>query len=156
MRGIRSQRSHREFLNEFEQEQAQRREQELAPINATARRVAELELQIAEAERQTALRELLDKPSALIEQKCPKYVPTEFQTAEQVTAAIGDAWNTFRLSLAERGIKITPEAQGKFTRILSLNKSVDSRQAKTFMQIYEVIEALNGWSDREVTKPAVV
>ena len=58
--------------------------------------------------------------------------------------------------MKKRGIIIKVGAHKKFGRLCTLNPYIDSRQSKSFHAIFDAIDAIDGWTEKEVQKPESV
>jgi hypothetical protein len=126
------------------------------PIREAADRLSRAHGELLRAENKKALKELLTYPNQEVASKCPTYAPAEPQTTEQVYAAIEKAYTTFVAEMEERGITIKAGAHNKFGRVCTLNPYIDSRQPESFHAIFEAIDAIDGWTEKEVQKPEPV
>lgn len=155
---IRNQRARAEFYAEHqktvEAQETQKREQESAPVRAAEREFKNTVNELARAEREVARQQAFREPSEELKNRCKQYVP-DTMTAEQVTQAIRESFDAFRLALSERGVTLEQSALQKFARLSEINITCDTRDPMTFMAMFEFMDGL-GLLELDCTKSAPV
>jgi hypothetical protein len=126
------------FTEEYNREQAQVEAERLLPVTQAAQRIATLEQEIADTEKQIIRDGIFITPSKYLAQHCTPYTKT--LNAEAVTVATGNAVNGLKLYLDSLGREITNAGLAKVGRVIEVNGSaVDSTEADNLITIWKYL-----------------
>jgi len=156
MTSVRSQMRLKQHREEFEAQQREEAERKLRPLREAEQSFKETADTLAQRERELAAMEAsFEQPSEALKSRCTVYRPdpNDSSTPEQVTVAIGNAFDGFRLDLANKGIELQPSGIEKVNRVARVNRSVlDLRSTKTWLGIFEYADELGLFNRTDVIR----